>query len=115
MRKSEIKFTIDLDDQNVPEKIFWEATDNPTGKLEETKSIAISLWDPYQQNTLRIDLWSKDMAVEHMKQFCIESISGMAETIKNATGDEFIANEMKELCKRLVKHVEEEEAKKNKK
>jgi gliding motility-associated protein GldC len=112
MKKSEIKFTVDLDDNNVPEKIFWEATDNPTGKMEETKAIAISLFDPYHQNTLRIDLWSKDMSVEAMKQFCIESISGMADTIKNATGDEFMGNEMKELCKKLVKHIEEEEAKK---
>ena len=115
MRKYEIKFTIDLDDKNIPEKMQWEATDNPTGKTEETKAIAISLWDPYQQNTLRIDLWSKDMTVEHMKQFCIESISGMAETIKNATGDEYMCDEMKTLCKKLVKHLEEEEAKNNKK
>ena len=112
MKKSEIKFTIDLDDHNVPEKIFWEATDNPSGKMEETKAIAISIFDPYQQNTLRIDLWSKEMTVEAMKQFCIESISGMADTIKTATGDEFIADEMKALCRKLVKHLEQEESKK---
>jgi len=111
MRKSEIKFIVELDNTNIPEKISWEATDNPTGKPEETKAIALSVWDPYQQNTLRIDLWSKDFSIEHMKQFCIESISGMADTIKNATGDEFMSTEMKELCKRLVKHIEEEEKK----
>lgn len=115
MRKSEIIFTVDLDEKNIPEKIFWEATDNPTGKREETKAIAVSLWDPYQQNTLRIDLWSKDMTVEHMKQFCVESISGMAETIKNATGDQVMCDEMKELCKKLVKHLEEENSKNDQK
>src|SRR5688572_13647423 len=111
MRKSEIKSTVELDSQNIPEKILWDATDNPSGKTEETKAIALSVWDPYQKNTLRIDLWSKDMTVEDMKQFCIESISGMAETIKNATGDEVIYNEMKELCKKLIKHVDEENKK----
>lgn len=112
MRKSEIKFTVELDNQNIPEKISWEATDNPSGKTEETKAIALSVWDPYQKNTLRIDLWSKEMTVEDMKQFCIESISGLAETIKNATGDEVIFQEMKELCKKLAKHVDEENKKK---
>ena len=111
MKKSEIKFVVELDNDNIPNKIFWSASDNPTGKVEETKAIALSVWDPYQQNTLRIDLWSKDMTVELMKQFCIESISGLADTIKNATGDEFMSNEMKELCKKLVKHVDEESKK----
>jgi gliding motility-associated protein GldC len=109
MRKSEIKFHVELDQQNIPEKIHWEATDNPSGKTEETKSISLAIWDPYQKNTLRIDLWTKDMVVEDMKQFVVESISGMAEMIKNATGDEFMSTEMKELCKKLVKHIDEEQ------
>jgi gliding motility-associated protein GldC len=108
MKKSEIKFTVELDKDNVPEKIFWEATDNPSGKTEETKAIALSIWDPYQRNTMRIDLWSKDMPVDDMKQFYIEAISGMAESIQGATGDEVMAKEMKDLCKKLIKHLEEE-------
>lgn len=108
MRKSEIKFTVELDNENIPERILWNATDSPSGKTEETKAIALSVWDPYQKNTLRIDLWSKEMTVEDMKQFCIESISGLADAIKNATGDEFIHSEMKALCQKLVKHLDEE-------
>ena len=42
MKKSEIKFSIELDTKNIPEKIFWEATDNPNGKKEETKAIALA-------------------------------------------------------------------------
>src|SRR5688572_12759355 len=61
MKKSTINFTVDLDAQNVPEKIYWEATDKPDPKLSETKAICIALWDHEQKNTLRIDLWAKDM------------------------------------------------------
>lgn len=111
MKKSEIKFQVELDEQNIPDKIYWEATDNPSGKTEETKAISLAIWDPYQKNTLRIDLWSKDMVVEDMKQFVVESVTGMAEMIKNATGDEFMSGEMKELCKKLAKHLEEEQKK----
>lgn len=108
MRDSEIKFTVKLDDKNIPEKIVWEATDSPTGKPAETKSLSISLWDHTQKNTMRIDLWAKDMPVENMKQFCIESLGGVADNILNSTGDEYMSNEIKALCEKLVKHIQEE-------
>jgi len=109
MRKSEIKFTVELDSKNVPDRITWEATESPSGKAEETKAIAIALWDNSQRNTMRIDLWAKDMNTDDMKQFSIETIAGIAETIKTATGDEVMFNEMQALCKRLVKHIESQQ------
>jgi gliding motility-associated protein GldC len=108
VKKSEIKFTIELDAQNIPEKIYWNATDNPNEGLDETKAIAISLWDPFHKGTLKIDLWAKDMAVSDMKRFVIETIDGLAETVIKATGDEKMATDMENLCRSLSKHVEEE-------
>ncbi len=108
MKKSEIKFTIELDNQNIPEKIRWDATDNPNEGIDETKAIAISLWDPFHHGTLKIDLWTKDMAVSDMKRFIIETIDGMAETVLKATGDEKMASDMENLCRNLSKHLEEE-------
>ena len=49
MRETEIKFTIHLDNQNVPEKIVWDATDKPEDGFEETKAIGISIWDAKQK------------------------------------------------------------------
>ncbi len=111
MRQSEIKFTVELDKQNVPETIQWEATDNPSGKKESTKAIALSVWDTRQKNTMRIDLWTKDMQVDEMKMFFVETIAGLSETIITSTGDQIMGKEMKELVKRLVKHIEEESKK----
>ncbi len=111
MRQSEIKFTVSLDSQNVPETIHWEATDNPSGKTESTKAIALSVWDTRQKNTMRIDLWTKDMQVDEMKMFFVETIAGLSETIITSTGDNFMGQEMKDLVKRLVKHIEEESKK----
>ncbi len=108
MKKSNINFSIELDQQNVPEKIFWDATEKPDPGLSETKAIAIALWDHSQKNTLRIDLWTKDMPVENMKRFYIDCIGGMAQSVLSATGDEFMANEINALCDRMVKHVQAE-------
>lgn len=110
MRKSEIKFVVELDDKNVPEKILWDATDSPNGRPEETKAIALSLWDKEQKNTMRIDLWTKDMQVDEMKIFFIETIAGISQTLINSTGDEVMAAEIKGVVKKLIQHVEKEKA-----
>jgi gliding motility-associated protein GldC len=108
MKKSEINFSIELDNNNVPEKIQWDATDKPDPGLTDTKAISVALWDHKQKNTLRIDLWTKDMPVEEMKRFYIECLGGIAQSSLSATGDEFMASEINALCDRLVEHVRNE-------
>jgi gliding motility-associated protein GldC len=105
MKKSEIHFTVDLDSNNVPQKIQWNASDKPDGSLSETKSISISLWDQQQKNTLRIDLWTNDMPVEEMKRFYIDCLGGLGQSILSSTGDEYMANETHALCEKLVQHL----------
>ena len=106
MKQSTIHFQIDLDEKNIPEKIVWDASDNPQD-LKETKSISLSLWDHQQKNTLRIDLWTKDMPVDEMKRFYIDCLGGLAQSALTSTGDEYIADEINALCERLVKHIRE--------
>ncbi len=108
MRKTEIKFVVELDNQNIPEKLYWDATDkNPSG-LEEVKAFCISLWDSSHNNTLKIDLWGKEMPALDMKRFYVETIGGLAESLRNATGDEILYSEIDDLCKRLGKYIEKE-------
>jgi gliding motility-associated protein GldC len=108
MRKTTINFTVELDQNNIPDKILWDASDKPDAAPAETKSISISLWDEAQKNTLRIDLWTKDMPVDEMKRFYIDCLGGLAQSILTATGDEYIAQETNALCNRLVKHLNTE-------
>ncbi|HNP20411.1 MAG TPA: gliding motility protein GldC [Fulvivirga sp.] len=108
MKQSKINFTVALDDDNIPEKITWEATEKGTDHPEETKSISISLWDHQQQNTMRIDLWTKEMPVDEMKRFYIDCLGGLAQSVQNSTGDEFMSKQMNDLCEKLVEHVKKE-------
>ena len=108
MKKSEIKLTVELDDQNIPEKILWDADEKDQPGPSETKSISLSMWDHKVKNTLRIDLWSKDMPVDEMKRFYIDCIGGIAQTLLNSTGDEYMAGELNAVCDRLVEHVKDE-------
>ena len=107
MKKSEIKLTIELDENNVPENILWNASDSGN-KDVTTKAIALSLWDHDEKNTMRIDLWTKEMPVDEMKRFTIDCIGGLSQTVMNSTGDEFMASEINALCEKLVEHLKKE-------
>ncbi len=109
MKKSEINFTIGLDEKNIPSQIEWSATDQPGDGPSGTRAISLSIWDHEQRNTLRIDLWTKEMPVDEMKRFCIDSLGGLAQSVLSATGDTVMSDEINALCDRLVAHVEEEE------
>ena len=105
MKQSNIKFEIELDNNNVPEKISWDATDKPEAGPSETRAISVALWDHEQNNTLRIDLWAKNMPVEDMKRFYVDCIGGLSQSVLSATGDEYMSTEMRQLCDKLVAHL----------
>ena len=109
--ESEIKFKIKLNEERIPEKIKWLASDSPEDAPTETKAISIGLWDHRQNNTLRIDLWTNDMSVPDMKRFYIDMIGGMADSIRNATDDEIMANKLQEFVQELVTPVKNTEEK----
>nr|WP_293842844.1 gliding motility protein GldC [uncultured Arsenicibacter sp.] len=108
MKKSEINFTIELDNESVPEKIYWDATENPNDGLSDSRAVAIGVWDHYHNSTLQIALWTKDMEVFDMKRFAIEMMDGLATNIANATGDQAMADDILSLCKVLSRRVQDE-------
>jgi gliding motility-associated protein GldC len=87
MKKSEIRFTVSVDDNHVPEVIEWEATESGMEGSRPCKATLVSLWDPKENATLRIDLWTKEMPVEDMKRFFFENFASMADTYLRATDD----------------------------
>jgi len=108
MKQSDIKITVQLDDQNIPEKITWDADEKEQEGVAETKSMSLSLWDDQLKNTMRIDLWTKDMPVEDMKRFYIDCLGGLAQSVLNSTGDEYMSSELNALCERFVNHLKNE-------
>jgi gliding motility-associated protein GldC len=94
---SEILFQVKLDENRVPEKIMWTAEDGGV-KLEETKAILLSVWDSKTQETLRVDLWTKEMPVDEMKKFFHQTLVAMSDTFQRATNDEKMADTLKDFC-----------------
>ena len=102
---SEIKIVVELDENRVPEKLTWSAQDGGVQK-EEAKAMMLSIWDSKVQETLRIDLWTKDMPVDEMKLFFHQTLVAMADTFQRATQDEKMTDTMKDFCDYFAEKME---------
>jgi gliding motility-associated protein GldC len=102
---SEIKFLVELDENRVPEKLMWTAKDGGV-EAEEAKAIMLSIWDSNAKESMRIDLWTKDMPVDEMKIFFHQTLVAMADTFNRATGDEKMTDTMKDFCDYFAEKLE---------
>ena len=99
MKKSEIKFEVEVDENNLPTNINWEAPE--AGKKSSCKSTMIAIWDSNENNTLRIDLWTKDMSIDEMKKFYHQNLLTLTETYIRATSDQKNGEEIKTFLKAI--------------
>lgn len=102
---SEIKILVELDENRVPEKLTWSAQDGGV-EQEDAKAMMLSVWDSKVQETLRIDLWTKDMPVDEMKLFFHQTLVAMADTFERATQDEKMAETIKDFCDYFAEKME---------
>lgn len=96
-KTSNINIKVSLDENRVPEELSWSAEDGGV-ENEEAKAMLLSMWDAKQKETLRIDLWTKDMPLDDMKQFFHQTLVTMADTFHRATQDEKMTETMKDFC-----------------
>lgn len=101
MKTTELTFKITVDENNLPVNITWEAPD--AGEKSVCKSAMIALWDAKENNTLRIDLWTKDMMVDEMKKFYHQNIMTLTDTYIRATGDTKTADMIKAILNDIGK------------
>ncbi len=104
-KKSDIKISVSLDENNIPEKLHWSAQDGGVDTAE-AKAMLLSIWDSKQKETLRIDLWTKDMPVDEMKQFFHQTLVAMADTFERATTDEKMSATMRDFCDYFAEKLE---------
>ena len=96
-KTSSISIEVTVDENKVPEKIIWSAMDGGM-ENEVAQAMLLALWDGESQETLRVDLWIKEMPVDQMKMFFHQSLLTMSDTYLKATQDEKMAAAMKEFC-----------------
>ncbi|MDA8762339.1 gliding motility protein GldC [Flavobacteriaceae bacterium] len=102
---SKIEFTVELDENKIPESISWKAEDGGIDN-ESSKAIMLSVWDHKKKDTLRMDLWTKDMPVDEMKQFFHQTLVSMAGSFERATDDQKMTATMRDFCDYFAEKLE---------
>lgn len=102
---SKIEFKVGLDENKVPEQMHWSAQDGGINE-EETKALMISVWDSNNKDTLRMDLWTKDMPMDEMKQFYHQTLLSMADSFERATSDVKMSATMRDFCDYFAEKLE---------
>ena len=104
MKETEITIKVKLDDNNIPEQILWSAPDGGM-KNQLSKAILLSFWDSKKKETLKMDLWTKEMPVDEMKSFVLQTFLSMKQSISKATGEENLVNLIEDFCAEFEKRI----------
>lgn len=94
-QESEIRIKVGLDENRVPESLSWSADDGAINDMD-AKAMLLSIWDPKEKDTYKINLWTKEMPVHEMIQFFHQTLTSMADTFETATGDEKMSATMRD-------------------
>jgi gliding motility-associated protein GldC len=102
---SEIKINVTLDENKIPETLRWTAEDGGVDN-EAAKAVLLSVWDHKSKESLRIDLWTKDMPLDEMKIFFHQTLSAMTDTFERATNDAKMSETMRDFCDYFAEKLE---------
>ena len=75
--KSKIILEVELNDEKIPVDIKWNAS-TKDGQ-ESCKAFMLSIFERKSKETLKIDLWTKDMQVMEMDRFFFQTFKSMTE------------------------------------
>jgi len=94
--KQTLKFEVELDENHLPINIKMDASGD--ADEDNIKVLMISAWAAQTKETLRIDLWTKDMPVNEMYIMYHQTLMGMAGSLEKATGHDKLAGALRDYC-----------------
>lgn len=95
---SHISIDVELDKDKVPSKIIWSASDQADMEKMEAKAFILALFEKEHKDTMRIDLWTKEMQVVEMDRFFYHTIKSMADTYMRATNNAKLAGALQQFA-----------------
>ncbi len=85
--RSSIHIDVELDEQRVPQNISWSSSDGEQSEGSACSAFLLSIWEPETKQTLRIDLWTKDMQKDEMDLLFFQSFLTLSETYVKSNGE----------------------------
>ena len=104
MATSRISIDVTTDENKVPVAMDWTAEDG--GILQQAASaMLLSMWNPKEHAAMRMDLWTKDMSVEEMRSFVVQTMMTLADTYERATSDNDHAAAVRGFTQEFAKRI----------
>ena len=101
---SRITIDVTTDDNQVPVSMEWTAEDGGIAQ-QPASAMALAMWNAKEHAAMRMDLWTKDMSVEEMRSFMVQTIMTLADTYERATSDKDHANALRGFTEELAKRI----------
>ena len=111
-RKTTITLDVNLDENQTPENMKWSAPDGGV-KQQAMDAFFLSTWDKENQESARIDLWTKEMPVDQMQVFVHQTLVGIRESYLRATDDAQMGEAMQQFCDFFAEERNLKQVKKN--
>ena len=107
IRNTEIKIKVSLNEQNIPVDMKWMASDSEVPELLDCKAFNLSIWDPAEDNSLGISLWTDTMTIDKMHAHFFRTLMNITGSYVQATGNPYAMEEVKNFCNELAKKTNE--------
>lgn len=107
MAKKKIEITVDLDEKKVPQNIVWQAEGQEPEQVS-VRAMLLSFWDHEQGNALRLNLWTKDMAIDEMARFFYQTLMHLADTYKSAVPNSQLYELLRQQARTFMQAFKEE-------
>mgnify|MGYP000023312271 FL=1 len=95
--KQILKFEVELDENNLPENINMISDNQGEGNIN-LKALMVAAWDATKKETLRVDIWTKDMPVNDMFILYHQNMMSMATSLEKSTGQNKLAEALRDYC-----------------
>ena len=102
--KQTLKFEVELDENNLPNSIKM-LEDQENNSAIYLKALMIAAWDAKRKETLRVDIWTKDMPVNDMFILYHQNMMGMATSLEKSTGQDKLAQALRDYCDFFAKQT----------
>jgi len=105
-RTARVVLEVELDEAHLPIRIRWQATDGPE-EPQPCTAVLLSIWDGGQQQSLGLDLWTKEMPVADMHLFYYQTLLRLADTLERAVHDAQLAAALRSFAQDFGRMVAE--------
>ncbi len=93
--KQSLKFNIEIDENHLPLSIGMQSKDINEKNI---KALLVSAWESTKKETLRVDIWTKDMPINEMFIMYHQTMMGMASSLEKSTGHNRLAGALRDYC-----------------